>query len=79
MDTADLQLYEAVEKMAPFTRKILVLVGPPGVGRYAIARKMVKYDSKIFETTKAGKLIMDVKKVKGLKTKVIAFSEHASE
>ena len=40
---------------------------------------MVKYDSKIFETTKAGKLSMDNKKVKGLKTKVIAFSEHASE
>ena len=54
MDTADLQLYEAVEKMAPFTRKLLVLVGPPGVGRHAMARKMVKYDPKIFERTKAG-------------------------
>lgn len=53
VDTADLQLYEAVEKMAPFTRKLLVLVGPPGVGRHAMARKMVKYDPKIFERTKA--------------------------
>ena len=40
--------------MAPFTRKLLVLVGPPGVGRHAMVRKMVKYDPKIFETTKAG-------------------------
>jgi len=32
VDTADLQLYEPVEKMAPFTRKTLVLVSPPGVG-----------------------------------------------
>ena len=68
MDTADLQLYEAVEKMAPFTRKLLVLVGPPGVGRHAMARKMVKYDSKIFETTKAGKHEI---KGKDLSTEVI--------
>ena len=55
VDTADLQLYEAVEKMAPFTRKLLVLVGPEGVGRHALIRRIVKSDSKLFETTKAGK------------------------
>jgi len=53
VDTADLQLYEAVEKMAPFTRKVLVLVGPPGVGRHAMVRKIVKHDGKLFDTIKA--------------------------
>ena len=54
MDTADLQLYEAVEKMAPFSRKLLVLVGPRGVGRRALVRRIVKHDTKLFDTTKAG-------------------------
>ena len=54
MDTADLQLYEAVEKMAPFSRKLLVLVGPRGVGRCALVRRIVKHDTKLFDTTKAG-------------------------
>ena len=54
VDTADLQLYETVERMPPFTRKVLVLVGPPGVGRQALVRKIVNQDSKLFDTTKAG-------------------------
>ena len=54
MDTADLQLYEAVEKMAPFTRKVLVLVGAHGVGSHALIRRIVKHDPKLFESTKAG-------------------------
>ena len=56
VDTADLQLYEPVEKMAPFTRKTLVLVSPPGVGVQTLIKKLVKHDPKIFETTKAGKI-----------------------
>ena len=53
-----MQLYEAVEKMAPFTRKVLVLVGPPGVGRHAMVRKIVKHDSKLFDTIKAGQYMI---------------------
>ena len=64
MDTADLQLYEVVEKMPPFTRKILVLVGPPGVGA-SMVKRIVKHDNKLFETTKAGKsLRLDVIRLK---------------
>ena len=55
VDTADLQLYEPVERMPPFTRKTLVLVGPPGVGRKALIHRIVQHDTKLFETTKAGK------------------------
>ena len=54
VDTADLQLYETVERMPPFSRKVLVLVGPPGVGSQALVRKIVSQDSKLFDTTKAG-------------------------
>ena len=54
VDTADLQLYEPVERMPPFTRKTLVLVGPPGVGRKALIQRIVQQDTKLFETTKAG-------------------------
>lgn len=53
VDTADLQLYEPVERMPPFTRKTLVLVGPPGVGRKALIHRIVQHDTKLFETTKA--------------------------
>jgi len=53
VDTADLQLYEPVERMPPFTRKTLVLVGPPGVGRKALIQRIVQQDTKLFETTKA--------------------------
>jgi len=53
VDTADLQLYEPVERMPPFTRKTLVLVGPKGVGRKALISRIVQHDNKLFETTKA--------------------------
>ena len=57
MDTADLQLYEPVERMPPFTRKTLVLVGPKGVGRKALISRIVQHDNKLFETTKAGRFL----------------------
>jgi len=53
VDTADLQLYEPVERMPPFTRKTLVLVGPPGVGRKALIQRIVQHDTQLFDTTKA--------------------------
>lgn len=53
VDTADLQLYEAVERMPPFTRKTLVLVGPPGVGRRSLISRIVKSNPSLFATTKA--------------------------
>jgi len=53
VDTADLQLYETVERMPPFTRKVLVLVAPNGVGGESLVRKIVNQDQKLFDTTKA--------------------------
>jgi len=53
MDEADLQLYEAVERMPPFTRKSLVVVGPPGVGRRSLITKIVSSDTKLFDCSKA--------------------------
>ena len=40
VDTADLQLYETVERMPPFTRKVLVLVGATGLEREALVKKL---------------------------------------
>ena len=55
VDTADLQLYEHVERMPPFTRKVLVLVGPQGVGKKTLIKRITQQDSNLFGTTKAGK------------------------
>lgn len=53
VDAADLQLYEPVERVPPFSRKTLVLVGPPGVGRRALVHRIVQHDPRLFDTTKA--------------------------
>jgi len=53
VDAADLQLYEPVERVPPFSRKTLVLVGPPGVGRRALVQRIVAHNPKIFDTIKA--------------------------
>jgi len=53
VDAADLQLYEPVERVPPFSRKTLVLVGPPGVGRRALVQRIVAHNPKLFDTIKA--------------------------
>ena len=50
-DKAELSLYEAVEKMPPFSRKTLVLVSPPGLGKQQIIRRLVDSNTDMFGTT----------------------------
>ena len=50
-DKAELLLYEAVEKMPPFSRKTLVLVSPPGIAKQSIIHKLVDSNKEIFGTT----------------------------
>ena len=50
-DKAELSLYEAVEKMPPFSRKTLVLVSPPGLGKQQIIRRLVDSNPDMFGTT----------------------------
>ena len=47
-DTADIQCYEEVRRMAPFQRRVLVLVGAHGVGRRSLKEKLVKDDNRRF-------------------------------
>ena len=58
VDAADLQLYEPVERVPPFSRKTLVLVAAPGVGRRALVHRIVQHDVKLFDTTKAGEWLV---------------------
>ena len=44
-------MYETVEKMPPFSRKTLVLVSPPGLGKQQIIRRLVDYNPDMFGTT----------------------------
>ena len=55
-DKAELTLYEAVEKMPPFSRKTLVLVSPPGLGKQQIIRRLVESNPDMFGTTMPSKL-----------------------
>lgn len=49
MDTADLQLYETVERVPPFTRKTLVLVSAPGLPATAeLASRILQHDTNLF-------------------------------
>ena len=57
VDIADLQLYETLERMPPFTRKVLVLVGATGLEREALVTKIVNQNQKLFDTIKAGKML----------------------
>ena len=57
VDTADLQLYEQVERMPPFTRKTLVLVGPLGLPTNILIQRIVLHDPTLFQTVKLGKLM----------------------
>ena len=50
-DKAELSLYETVEKMPPFSRKTLVLVSPPGLGKQQIIRRLVDSNPDMFGTT----------------------------
>ena len=54
-DKAELTLYEAVEKMPPFSRKTLVLVSPPGLGKQQIIRRLVESNPDMFGTTMPSK------------------------
>ena len=56
-DKAELTLYEAVEKMPPFSRKTLVLVSPPGLGKQQIIRRLVESNPDMFGTTMPSKLL----------------------
>lgn len=47
-DTADIQCYEEMRRMAPFQRRVLVLVGAHGVGRRSLKEKLIKDDPKRF-------------------------------
>jgi hypothetical protein len=47
-DTADIQCYEEVRRMAPFQRRVLVLVGAHGVGRRSLKEKLIKDDPRRF-------------------------------
>lgn len=47
-DTADVQCYEEVRRMAPFQRRVLVLVGPHGVGRRSLKERLIKDDPRRF-------------------------------
>ena len=49
VDTADLQLYETVERVPPFTRKTLVLVSAPGLPATAeLAARILQHDTNLF-------------------------------
>lgn len=47
-DTADVQCYEEVRRMAPFQRRVLVLVGAHGVGRRSLKERLIKDDPRRF-------------------------------
>ncbi|KAK7111632.1 protein PALS2-like [Littorina saxatilis] len=47
-DTADVQCYEEVRRMAPFQRRCLVLVGAHGVGRRSLKERIIKDDPRRF-------------------------------
>lgn len=47
-DNADVQCYEEVRRMAPFQRRLLVLVGAHGVGRRSFKERLIKDDPKRF-------------------------------
>ena len=55
-DKAELTLYEAVEKMPPFSRKTLVLVSPPGLGREQRIRRLVESNPDVVGTTMPSEL-----------------------
>ena len=40
-DRCDCQIYESVARMPPFKRKMLILIGAIGVGREAIAKRLI--------------------------------------
>eukprot|EP00095_Tigriopus_kingsejongensis_P003278 maker-scaffold675_size187964-snap-gene-0.31 protein:Tk03278 transcript:maker-scaffold675_size187964-snap-gene-0.31-mRNA-1 annotation:"maguk p55 subfamily member 6" len=50
-DKAELMLYEAVEKMPPFSRKTLVLVSPHGLGKQSLIHKLVDSNPDMYGTT----------------------------
>ena len=50
-DKAEVPLYECVEKMPPFSRKTLVLVGPHGLAKQALIHKLVDSNPDMFGTT----------------------------
>ncbi|XP_071103436.1 protein PALS2-like [Haliotis cracherodii] len=47
-DKCDLMIYEEVVRMAPFKRRILVLVGAHGVGRRSLKERLIRDDPKRF-------------------------------
>ena len=47
-DKAELLLYEPVEKMPPFSRKTLVFVSPPGIGKQQLVHKLVDSNHDMF-------------------------------
>jgi hypothetical protein len=49
-DKAELLLYEPVEKVPPFIRKTLVLVGSPGIPTQSIIQKLIDSNQDIFGT-----------------------------
>lgn len=50
-DKAELMLYEAVEKMPPFSRKTLVLVSPQGLPKQSLIHKLVDSNPDMYGTT----------------------------
>lgn len=49
-DKAEVLLYEPVEKMPPFSRKTLAMVGPSGIPKQALTHKLVDSNKDIFGT-----------------------------
>lgn len=50
-DKAELTLYEEVARMPPFQRKVLCLVGCPGVGRRTLKNRIIEAFPDKFGTT----------------------------
>jgi len=49
-DKHELLTYEEVGRLSPFSRKVLVLVGAPGVGRRTLKSRLLRYDPMHFAT-----------------------------